>query len=89
MPDNQHPDAATSQLQVATPKLDLTETLAERLFYAEMGHTGMTWDQLSPEFGQEDYRRKIGRFMEGLWSPGQPIVVLDLDNDQMWRREAE
>ena len=62
----------------------LSETLAERLFYAEMGHTGMDWSALSPEFGQEDYRRKIGRMMEGLWNPDRPIVHLDLAEDEMW-----
>lgn len=59
----------------------LVETLAECLFYAEMGHTGMTWDQLSAEFGQEEYRRKVSRMCEGLWRTGRPFILLDLDDD--------
>lgn len=68
-------------------KTSLTEVLAERLFYAEMGHTGMTWNDLSDEFGQEDYRRKVGRLMEGLWNPDKPMVHLDLGEDEMWWSE--
>lgn len=62
----------------------LSEVLAQRLFYAEMGHTGLTWDDLSPEFGQEDYRRKISRLLEGLWRTEMPIVHMDLAEDFMW-----
>jgi hypothetical protein len=71
----------------AEGRAPLVETLAERLFYAEMGHTGMTWDQLDPQFGQEEYRRTIGRLMEGIYRSDAPLVVLDLDDDSMeWRR---
>ena len=65
-------------------KTDLTEVLAERLFYAEQGHTGLNWEDLSSEFGQEDYRRTVGRLMEGIWDTNKPIVYLDLAEDQMW-----
>lgn len=69
-------------------RLPLSETLAERLFYAEMGHTGMDWSQLSPEFGQEDYRRKVSRMLEGLWDPERPWVVMDLAEDELWRQPS-
>lgn len=76
------PDA--DNLDESPESFPLVETLAERLFYAEMGHTGMTWDSLSVEFGQEDYRRKVSRMLEGLYRTDEPRIVLDLGDDLMW-----
>lgn len=61
----------------------LTETLAMRMFAAEMGHTGMTWDQLDNEFGKGEWKRKAAKVLEGWWNPDAPIVIMDLANDVM------
>lgn len=79
-----HPDCAEANAKQAVTKHSLTETLARQLFIAELGHTGLTWDQLDREFGQGDYRDKAGRVLEGWFDPDKPLVILDLANDEMW-----
>lgn len=61
----------------------LLEVLAHRWFVAEMGHTGLSWDSLS-DGGKEDYRRYVGRFLEGLYDPDRPVIVLDTAVDKLW-----
>lgn len=62
---------------------ELVETLAERLFNAVHGQSGVSWNQLDSEFGQGDYRRYVNRLLEGLWDAERPIIVLDVENDEL------
>lgn len=63
---------------------DLRDTFARQLFIAEMGHTGMTWDEYARDNDDTEYHRQAGRFLEGWWEPSKPFVVMDLANDEMW-----
>lgn len=63
-------------------EFDLGELLARALFYAEMGHTGMTWEQLG-DLGISEWERKAGRVIEAWWQPDKPIIVLDLAAGEM------
>lgn len=38
---------------------------------------------LDYQFGQEEYRRKISRVLEGLYRTGKPIIVLDTELDEL------
>lgn len=69
-------------------KHPLVETFAQQLFIAQHGHTGMRWDQLDDQFGKEEYRRTVGRILEGWWDPSKPIVVLDVENDELFLVES-
>lgn len=63
---------------------DATDVLAEALFYAEMGHTGMTWDDCSDHY-QDEWKRKVGKMLDAFHDPGNPFLVIDLSENTISR----
>lgn len=64
-------------------KFPATALLAKRMFAAEYGHTGLRYEDFA-DSAQEEWERKAGRMLEGLWDKAQPFVIIDLGEDELW-----
>lgn len=58
------------------------KALAEQMFVAEYGHTGISYHDFSEDSHQE-WEKRASRVLEGWWSPDAPNVVINLREDTL------